>query len=113
MRWYNKVLSKFGDRRIMTHAEYWAQVQRDMKRRNIIVIEKREWELLRDIAGMANILCRRGRYHPLADNAENRELLRRMELAVATYKIVEDNLTQNTPPSTNVREEMHLIEVGE
>lgn len=113
MKWYDRIFKLFGDRRLLTHAEYWAQVQRDMRRRNIIVIEKREWELLRDIASMANIFCRRGRYHPLADNAENRELLRRMELAVATYKIVEDNLTQNTPHSTNVREELHLIEVGE
>ena len=110
MRWYNKILKLFGDRRILTHDEYWRQVRADLTARHIIVVEARQYELLRDIAALADIATR----HPDSTGLENGlEAAKRLRSAVLTYKIVEQDMIDGKPipPSANRTREVHLMDI--
>lgn len=108
MKWYNKILDKFGGRRLMNRAEYWQQVHAEIEHGSIRIIPGREHELLRDIAAIGLLIVRKYRR---ADSNDIDELVRRMELALATYAIVEDDKRQDIPPSANRMREVHLMDI--
>lgn len=109
MKWYNKILRRLGDRRLLTHDEFEKLMLEQFRLTNpaFRIIPKRQHELLLDIAAISQLLnesvSKKTPRHRLS------LIQQRLQSALMTYKIVEDDA--NIPPSTNAHEELHLMDI--
>ena len=109
MKWYNKYIFRhFGDRRLMTRPEFLQQIRAEVNIRELRVLPAREHELLMDIAATAHVIVQ----DQMKTGSVDGLVWARLQSALTSYRIVEDDrLNQNTPHSTNAREELHLMDI--
>lgn len=94
----------------MSRQEFWTQVRKEVEHGDMRVITKREHQLLLDIAAMAQLIA--SHKHWTKNMSElDPDLLRRLNMALRSYKIVSGDEHRTPPPSTNAREEETLMEI--
>lgn len=106
MKWYDRLFRLLGNRRLMTEEEFWARVRAESEAKNIRVVDRRQHELLVEVAALASLAVGVWQRQRATIDAD---VMRRLQTAVMTYKIVEQDA--NTPHSTIKIGEVEMLEM--
>lgn len=113
MKWYNKyIFDRFGHRRLMTRDEYMGQIRAELESHSLRVLEKREHELLLEIAALANIATKAIASGDRDGLDNGLDAIERLQPALMSFKIVQQNKLAEDPPSANRTREVVLMDIS-